>query len=350
MRSIYLIRHGHPDFPIGSRICLGQTDTPLGPLGQLQGVLLKRAFATIPLTGVYTSPLRRAYDTACFISEAPIINADLTERATGLWDGLSFDDIARRWPKEYAQRGDNPELTMPEGENLAQARARFASALSEILQVSTGDLAIVAHKGVIEAFVQSIANSSRLPKLPYGAYWQLSAHDGRLSLAAPEPTTPRPMLDRALCLALLQAVAPEPVIDHCKAVEALALKIAAQLPCALDTALIAQAACLHDLARTMPNHAHIGAQWLEQLGYPQVAEIVRQHHDINTTAISEASIVYIADKCLQGTQQVPLQTRFAASKAKCQSREALAAWEQRWQASKSLQQTINTYCGKEIIP
>ena len=31
MRALYLIRHGHPDFPIGSRICLGQTDTPLGP-------------------------------------------------------------------------------------------------------------------------------------------------------------------------------------------------------------------------------------------------------------------------------------------------------------------------------
>lgn len=41
MRSVYLIRHGHPDFPIASRICLGQTDTPLGPLGRLQGVLAR---------------------------------------------------------------------------------------------------------------------------------------------------------------------------------------------------------------------------------------------------------------------------------------------------------------------
>ena len=67
MRSVYLIRHGHPDFPIASRICLGQTDTPLGPLGQLQGVLLARAFAQTALTAVYTSPLCRAYDTARYL-------------------------------------------------------------------------------------------------------------------------------------------------------------------------------------------------------------------------------------------------------------------------------------------
>ena len=90
MRSIYLIRHGHPDFPIASRICLGQTDTPLGPLGQLQGVLLARAFEQTALTAVYTSPLCRAYDTARYLSDKPIVNNDLAEQATGLWDGLSL--------------------------------------------------------------------------------------------------------------------------------------------------------------------------------------------------------------------------------------------------------------------
>ena len=98
MRRLYLIRHGHPDFPIGSRICLGQTDTPLGPLGRLQSVLLARTFSVATLSGVYTSPLSRAYATARCISQTPIINTGLSEQSTGLWDGLSFDEIARRWP------------------------------------------------------------------------------------------------------------------------------------------------------------------------------------------------------------------------------------------------------------
>ena len=32
MRRVYLIRHGHPDFPLGAHMCLGRTDTPLGPI------------------------------------------------------------------------------------------------------------------------------------------------------------------------------------------------------------------------------------------------------------------------------------------------------------------------------
>ena len=79
MRHIYLIRHGHPDFPIGSRICLGQTDTPLGPLGRLQGILLTRTFSAATLSGVYTSPLSRACATARCISQTPIINTNLRE-------------------------------------------------------------------------------------------------------------------------------------------------------------------------------------------------------------------------------------------------------------------------------
>ena len=128
-----------------------------------------------------------------------------------------------------------------------------------------------------------------------------------------------------------------------------ALEIAAALPLSLDTTLLAQAALLHDIARTHADHAQLGAIWLEKLGYPTVAESIRQHHDLETPALDEASIVYIADKCLRGAARVPLAERFAASRKKCQSQEALAAWEKRWQTTRILQETINTYCGKELI-
>lgn len=157
-RRIYLIRHGHPDFPLGSRICLGQTDTPLGPLGRLQGVLLAQHLADVPLAAVYTSPLARARETARFLSADAIVVPGLAERATGLWDGLSFEEIARRWPEEYAARGDDPTLTMPGGEDLAAAGARFADAIAAILAETQGDIAIVAHKGVIETFLPRLGD------------------------------------------------------------------------------------------------------------------------------------------------------------------------------------------------
>lgn len=349
MRHIYLIRHGHPDFPIDSRICLGRTDTPLGPLGHLQGVLLARTFSTSILSSVFTSPLSRAYDTACYIHEATVIKTGLSERSTGLWDGLSFDEIARRWPNEYAERGRDLTLTMPEGEPLAHALARFTDAVNTILESSEGDIAIVSHKGVINAFVQQISQQSTLPKLPYGAFWQLTSEGNALTLNKTAPIKPLPELDRPLCLALLQAVAPEQVIAHCEAVEAFALELATQLPLPLDTTLIGQAALLHDIARIQPNHARIGAQWLAILGYTEAADIVRQHHDLDASEINEASVVYMADKCLQGTQRISIRARFANAKEKCQSIEAQTAWERRWKITETLQTTMNAYCRKEII-
>lgn len=349
MRNVYLVRHGHPDFPIGSRICLGRTDIPLGPLGHLQSVLLARTFSSMTFSGVYSSPLHRAYDTACHFSTAPIVHPGLTERATGLWDGFSFDEIAQRWPAEYAQRADNPERTMPGGEETSHACARFSAALQDILAHSTGDIAIVAHKGVITAFLQALHADIPLPKLPYGAYWHLSVENNVPTLKTETPIQPQPLLDRALCLALLQAVAPENVVQHCEAVAAFTQEIAEALPLAFDTTLIAQAALLHDIARTFPDHATLGGQWLALLGYPRVAAVVRRHHDPLPDVISEASIVAIADNCLQGAQRVPLRERFAASRKKCQSPEALAAWKTRLVAAESLQKTINHACGKEII-
>lgn len=347
-RRIYLIRHGHPDFPLGSRICLGQTDTPLGPLGRLQGVLLAQHLADVPLAAVYTSPLARARETARFLSADAIVVPGLAERATGLWDGRSFEEIARRWPEEYAARGDDPTLTMPGGEDLAAAGARFADAIAAILAETQGDIAIVAHKGVIETFLLRLGDGP-WPKLPYGGYWLLAEEGGVLTPAPASPVQPHPPLDPTCCRALLAAVCPPPVIDHCEAVAALALEIAAALPFDLDQALIGAAARLHDIARTQPDHARTGAAWLEALGYADVARIVRQHHDLERTTIDEASVVYIADKCLSGSTRVPLRARFAASREKCAGAEALAAWQRRWQVTEQLQQTINAYCGKELL-
>ena len=64
MRTLYLIRHGHPDFPLGAHVCLGVTDTPLGALGRMQAVLMAERMKGTALTAVFTSPLTRCRETA----------------------------------------------------------------------------------------------------------------------------------------------------------------------------------------------------------------------------------------------------------------------------------------------
>lgn len=361
MRHLYLIRHGHPDFPIGSRICLGRTDTPLGPLGHLQGVLLARHFEDIPVKTVCTSTLTRAMETARHLSPAPKKVPFLEEQSTGLWDGLSFDEIKKRWPQAYNARADSAcLLTMPEGEDIGDATMRFTIGIDTALSDTQGDIAIVAHAGVIRGFVavhlheEHMRAFAKIPKLPYCGYWHLTieGNDMRtLAFAEATPIVAHPDMDRSLALRLLWAVTPKHVMKHCLAVEALALEIAHALPLNLDCRLISHAALFHDIARAEPQHPQTGALWLEKLGYPEIADIIRSHHDLKDPhTIDEAAIVYIADKAVQEDERVRLIDRFDDSRDKCQTSDALKAWQARKDDALTLQTTINTLCGKEILP
>jgi hypothetical protein len=57
-------------------------------------------------------------------------------------------------------------------------------------------------------------------------------------------------------------------------------------------------ACLHDLAKGQPHHAQTGEMLLIRMGYPEVANIVGSHMDINLLGadfLSEKELVYLAD-------------------------------------------------------
>ena len=87
----------------------------------------------------------------------------------------------------------------------------------------------------------------------------------------------------------------------------------------LDADLIRAAAQVHDLAKGSPDHARIGAERLQALGFPAVAEIVACHHEITIDPqrpISAAEVVYLADKRVAGDLVVGLEERFAAALAR----------------------------------
>ena len=47
-KMIYLIRHAHPDYPGGVKMCLGRkNDLPLSPVGFEQAESLRRFFSAI---------------------------------------------------------------------------------------------------------------------------------------------------------------------------------------------------------------------------------------------------------------------------------------------------------------
>lgn len=121
-----------------------------------------------------------------------------------------------------------------------------------------------------------------------------------------------------VCLKILQWFeADDKIIEHGQAVAQAAQEIADELAVAghlLNHALLRSAALLHDVARQNKDHATCGADWLRQLGYPAVAQVVAAHMDLPEEAIEqldERAILYIADKLVIGNRRVQLDERFA---------------------------------------
>ena len=338
MRKIFLLRHGRPDFPLGTRPCLGHTDLPLGALGRMQACRAARWLASKQFEAVYASPLKRAVETAKYCSDDLRILPDLREIDCGDWDGLDFEEIQRRWPELYAARGKDLSLPMPNGEAVDAVRERAQRALQQILAETTGDVLIVAHSFVIRTLLGDLNC-----RLPYASVTVLG--DPECVGFVPEEPLTEPLAE-----ALLKAAAPgEKIQAHCHAVAKEALRIAERLPMKLDTALLVSAALLHDVARAEQHHAETGAAWLRDLGYSAAAEIIEQHHDFAGTTLNEAAILYLADKCVLEDRVIPLAERFTASEAKCRTEEAKKAHARRQKAAERLREEVNTLCQTEVV-
>lgn len=353
MRKLYLIRHGRPDFPQGARVCLGRTDTPLGPLGRMQACLLGEELRGAGLSAVFSSPLSRAVQTARFLTPHPIPLAGLEELSAGAWDGLDFSDIQLRWPEHYAARGKDPGLPPPGGEDAAEGQRRFLGAVRQALRRSAGDIAIVAHNSVNQTLLCHALNTAprqgRAYKLPYASYCVLEVRGDRFHLTQTARNAHPPLTVPLAAQLLAAAEPPERTQAHCRAVAAEASRLAALLPLPLDVELLTAAALLHDVARGEAEHAKTGGSWLRSLGYEQAADLVSQHHDLRDRELDEAALLYLADKCIRGTRPVSVAERFARSRERCRTEAALSAWRTRLETARQLREQVNRLAGRQVV-
>ena len=154
--TILLIRHAHSTMT--GRFC-GHLDAPLSEAGTRQLPEITRYAERWPIAKVYTSDLKRAYDTAAAIAgprSLPLLpRKGLREISFGDWEGRSWAEIEAKCPEQASLWLRNyPQRPAPGGESLAQFRARIESELAVILNESSEDwVAIVTHAGVIRVAV-----------------------------------------------------------------------------------------------------------------------------------------------------------------------------------------------------
>ena len=158
MPALYVIRHAQPTT---GGLLIGQSDPPLSLVGRKQSLRLRELVRSNGLQSVvYSSPLRRAVQTARYILRKPIVLPGLAEITYGDWDGLSWTEIERRWPGLAREKlAGWQAVTPPGGESWDDFTGRVTAALAVVMG---GPLpaVIVAHEAVNAIIANHLADKS----------------------------------------------------------------------------------------------------------------------------------------------------------------------------------------------
>jgi probable phosphoglycerate mutase len=150
MEEVYLVRHGETEWNRTGRR-QGQLDAPLTESGIAEVRRVAERIESIPIDGVFSSPLGRAVATAQ--TYAQVLHQtittvdDLRELDHGVMAGMTNEEIERAFPGEMARRSrDKYKWRFPNGENYADADSRAASALRQIAESGRLRPLVVSHE------------------------------------------------------------------------------------------------------------------------------------------------------------------------------------------------------------
>lgn len=136
MTTILLVRHGQTNSNIDGYY-MGWSNEDLNQEGYSQARKLAAWLSDMPIDAIYSSPLKRAYNTALIIAEPHKLKTevvqDLIEMKFGDWESLHINEITRGWPELWKQwRIDPTDVAVPNGESFQQVVARVTRAFEKI--------------------------------------------------------------------------------------------------------------------------------------------------------------------------------------------------------------------------
>ena len=106
MTTILLARHGETEWNREGRF-QGHADPPLNATGRAQAAELAAGLKGVELAAVYSSPLRRALETAELVAAEhglePVAVDALREVDVGFWEGLTRPEVEARFPEQLAR-------------------------------------------------------------------------------------------------------------------------------------------------------------------------------------------------------------------------------------------------------
>jgi broad specificity phosphatase PhoE len=147
---LVLIRHGETHWNREGRY-QGHRDTPLSEIGRAQAEAAGRLLAGERFQAVWSSPLRRARETAAAIAAPQGLTVQFedafAEMRFGEWEGFTVDEVSARFPDLYRTWLETPHLVdVPGGETLDALRVRVLKGLEGLRATHDGQtVCLVTH-------------------------------------------------------------------------------------------------------------------------------------------------------------------------------------------------------------
>lgn len=156
MTQIFFARHGETEWNVLRRV-QGSTDTALNGNGLRQAIDLGDALKHQGITHIYTSKMRRARQTAEIVArnlDVPVeVRDGLHELNLVDWEGHTWYQIERKWPRRFAEWSRSKRRTRPpHGETYEELLYRFIRAVTRIAREAQGNALIVTHSACMLSF------------------------------------------------------------------------------------------------------------------------------------------------------------------------------------------------------
>lgn len=132
MPTILLVRHGETDYVKKHRLAGRKPGIPLNERGQKQAESLAKILGKAPIKAVYSSPIKRAQQTAAPIAKAlnldVAIREGLLETEIGKWEDMPLKKVSKK--KSWRVVQQNPSVfRFPGGEAFAETQIRISTEL-----------------------------------------------------------------------------------------------------------------------------------------------------------------------------------------------------------------------------
>jgi len=180
MIKLIFIRHTETEWNKQKKY-LGKTDVALSRKGIKQSEIISHYLKGKKITAVYSSGLKRAYQTASIIAEKHSLKVKKDERLDeidfGDWEGMTFSQVQKKYPRLAKKYISVPlDTKIPKGESFFKFKSRINRSLKEILNKAKGTVVIVSHGGVNRVIFCDLL------KIPFSHFWQIKQDLGAINI------------------------------------------------------------------------------------------------------------------------------------------------------------------------